>query len=352
MSDSLTAKQSVCLPPLFNDLALNPSECLRCFCFGVSEKCHSSSHRVISLGLQSKLMVIPLIREANGSYTDVSRRYPPNQNAIVFNPISREYSIKSDVISASTPDGVFFYWTLPSDMLGNRLDSYGGSIRYTIRYREPFLPKVPQIPDIILRGNGINLYHYVKSGYNSKADTHIKIRFWEGEWHKSDMNARSEIPPLFDATTREDIMIALQNIDYIYIKATYDEQMIDSSILNVQIDSTALTNTSTAEQAVFVEKCLCPEGYLGSSCEECAQGYVRHSAGRYLGRCVVPSIPCNCNYHSEECDRRTNYCHNCRHNTEGRNCEKCKRGFYGDATLGREDSCRPCPCPHIQPSEQ
>ena len=147
-------------------------------------------------------------------------------------------------------------------------------------------------------------------------------------------------------------MIALQNIDYIYIKATFDEQIIDSSILNLEMDSALLTNTSGSEQAVFVEKCLCPEGYLGSSCEQCAPGYIRHSAGRYLGRCVLPPVSCDCNRHSSECDQRTNHCYNCQHNTEGPNCERCKRGFYGDATLGREDSCRPCPCPNIHANTQ
>ena len=165
----------------------------------MSDTCHSSSLRVISLTPQSKLTVIPLIKEINGTYSDVSRLYPPYQNAITYNPNQNEYSIKSDVMSASTPDGVYFYWNLPSELLGNKLQSYGGYIRYTIRYREPYLPKVPDIPDIILKGNGINLYHYVKSGYTAKSDTQIKVRFWEGQWHKSDLSAKSKIPPLFDA---------------------------------------------------------------------------------------------------------------------------------------------------------
>ncbi|XP_054159296.1 basement membrane-specific heparan sulfate proteoglycan core protein-like isoform X2 [Oppia nitens] len=342
-------KQSICQSPLFNDLAQNPSECLRCFCFGVSDTCHSSNLRIISSGIQSQITVIPLVREPNSNYKDVSQQYPPIQNEIIYNPNLQEYSIKSDVMLANTPDGVYFYWNLPKEMLGNRLQSYGGYIRYTIRYREPYLPKAAKIPDIILRGNGITLYHYVKSAYNPNAETSIKIRFWEGEWHKNDLNARS--PPLFDTTTREDIMIALQNVEYIYIKATYDEQIIDSSILNLEMDGSMLSNMSS-EQAVYVEKCLCPQGYTGDSCEYCSSGYVRETAGRYLGRCILPSIVCNCNHHSNECDPQTHECFNCQHYTEGIHCEKCKRGFYGLATLGRHDSCRPCPCPHITPSRQ
>jgi len=35
----------------------------------------------------------------------------------------------------------------------------------------------------------------------------------------------------------------------------------------------------------------------------------------------------------------------CRHNTQGIHCEMCASGFYGNASLGRPDSCRPCACP-------
>ncbi|XP_039364874.1 basement membrane-specific heparan sulfate proteoglycan core protein isoform X5 [Mauremys reevesii] len=37
---------------------------------------------------------------------------------------------------------------------------------------------------------------------------------------------------------------------------------------------------------------------------------------------------------------------NCQHNTEGPQCNKCKPGFFGDATRGNATACRPCPCPY------
>ena len=55
---------------------------------------------------------------------------------------------------------------------------------------------------------------------------------------------------------------------------------------------------------------------------------------------------CACNKHSSSCDPRTCKCRNCRDNTEGDNCEKCKPGFTGDARNGGK--CTPavkmCPC--------
>ena len=37
------AKAGVCRPPLFNEKAAVSSDCLRCFCFGVTETCYSSN---------------------------------------------------------------------------------------------------------------------------------------------------------------------------------------------------------------------------------------------------------------------------------------------------------------------
>ena len=52
---------------------------------------------------------------------------------------------------------------------------------------------------------------------------------------------------------------------------------------------------------------------------------------------------CNCNNHARECHPETGVC-KCQDNTTGKNCEKCKPGFYGYATEGRKDDCKPCPC--------
>uniref|UniRef100_A0A4W3GYD5 Laminin, alpha 3 n=1 Tax=Callorhinchus milii TaxID=7868 RepID=A0A4W3GYD5_CALMI len=79
-------------------------------------------------------------------------------------------------------------------------------------------------------------------------------------------------------------------------------------------------------------------GYESQGLKGSGPGYYRERLGFYLGRCV----PCRCNRHSDKCLDRSGICVECKDNTEGDHCERCKPGFYGN---GVQSSCSPCPCP-------
>ncbi|XP_049267535.1 basement membrane-specific heparan sulfate proteoglycan core protein-like isoform X2 [Rhipicephalus sanguineus] len=331
--------KGVCHPPLFNDKAQSSSECLRCFCFGVSQTCHSSSLNKITISLANEVSVATMSILPDGSYMDVTEKFRPDQNAVRSNPANREFKIDSQVKTSEAP--VHYYWSLPAEFLGNQINSYGGQLKYTFRYQASSRPV--QAADIIIRGNGVTLYHTLRQSYGPLRDNAIEVQFAEGEWHKDARHSAIGSP---DTATREDIMLVLQNVEGIFIRARFDSELAESSIHGLEMDSASYSSPKNPP-AASVEQCSCPTGYTGNSCENCAPGYIRRRSGPYLGECVQGVLPCNCNGHSNSCDQQTGRCLNCQHNTDGPSCEMCKRGFYGDARRGTSSDCQPCPCPMV-----
>ncbi|KAL6957329.1 Basement membrane-specific heparan sulfate proteoglycan core protein [Sarracenia purpurea var. burkii] len=201
----LQIKPPGCPVGQFNDLAVTQSECISCFCFGATSSCQGA-------------------------------------NLFVF-----------DVKGSFDPKPIFLpYFSYLSAFNGNQLKSYGGFIKYNIRYDTSgsFL----DTPLIIISGNG--------SGSSSGGDQPSIIR-----------------PTL---ASREEIMMILVNVEQNRIQYT-DSRIVDTVISNFKIDSAAATNTGLGK-AAFVEQCSCPPGYSGLSCESCASGYSRVE-GSWLGRC-------------------------------------------------------------------
>ncbi|XP_041417679.1 laminin subunit beta-2 isoform X1 [Xenopus laevis] len=100
--------------------------------------------------------------------------------------------------------------------------------------------------------------------------------------------------------------------------------------------------------------CNCKQGYSGlvkramslrrSRCDECSPGFFGNPF-QTGGRCLL----CQCNNNIDmtdigACDRRNGQCIKCMFNTEGRFCEQCRIGFYGDAS---RRNCRKCTCNYL-----
>lgn len=87
--------------------------------------------------------------------------------------------------------------------------------------------------------------------------------------------------------------------------------------------------------------CDCQTGYAGMSCDRCADNYFGNPliSGGTCERCS-----CNRNIDFNvpgSCDATTGECLKCQYNTEGFNCERCRSGYYGDAT---RQNCQACVC--------
>lgn len=69
----------------------------------------------------------------------------------------------------------------------------------------------------------------------------------------------------FGPASRADLITALSNLQSILIRATLNDFVYETSISDVTLD-TARSEKSELE-ASDVEKCRCPSGYSGTSCE-------------------------------------------------------------------------------------
>ncbi|XP_069115040.1 basement membrane-specific heparan sulfate proteoglycan core protein-like isoform X2 [Argopecten irradians] len=325
----------VCRPPEFNVEASNSGQCLRCFCFGQTTDCYSSDLHVSQIQLYGTMSLV--------DETNRGESIPANVN---INEVSRGTFLIRDFIEV-LPAGNY-YWRLPNEFLGDRLTTYGGDLKYTVKYEIVGNPGSTNQPDVILKGNKVTLYHKTSTILSPGGELVITVPLLPDAWSKSDGGAgrRGDIPAV-EPVTREDLMMVLENVEAILVRANYDIQQTSSRIGGISISTGVIEDTGLG-RAVYVEECECPAGYSGLSCQDCAAGYRRVRQGPYLGICRR----CNCNGHSNDCDPETGACRVCSHFTEGQQCERCIQGYYGDATQGQEDSCKPCPCPLTQVSNQ
>ncbi|XP_078599139.1 laminin subunit alpha-2-like isoform X15 [Branchiostoma floridae x Branchiostoma japonicum] len=327
---------TLCKEGSFNLEEENPNGCTSCFCFGITDQCR-----------QANLVTEQVTPDAdnNNFFLSNIRRTQQTQRGLSI----RENEVEVDARAAAqelpfSP----VYFNLPDVFLGNKITSYGGKLRYTVEYEED--PNTPpgientisqqeDGPQVVIHGIDTAIVLDIPEVIAAVPARH-EIDLVEFKWQLY-QSLLSRTP------TRAELMMILQNIQAILIKATYGPRMLRCKISNISLDvgrERRSNDTGREPPTDSVEECMCPPGYTGLSCHECAEGYRRVVNGPYLGRC----IPCDCNNHSAECDQITGICENCDDNTTGQNCENCADGFFGNAVPGADDSgCKRCACPLV-----
>ncbi|KAE8281307.1 Netrin-4 Beta-netrin Hepar-derived netrin-like protein Precursor [Larimichthys crocea] len=105
-------------------------------------------------------------------------------------------------------------------------------------------------------------------------------------------------------------------------------------------------------------KCVCRHNTAGDHCERCAPLYNDRPWQPADGLTGAPQEcrKCKCNGHAQSCHfdwtawresgQQSGGVCDCLHNTEGRQCQRCKAGFYRDPQRPptAPDSCKPCSC--------
>ncbi|XP_076086554.1 basement membrane-specific heparan sulfate proteoglycan core protein-like isoform X4 [Mytilus galloprovincialis] len=323
----------LCQQPYFNVEASVTGDCVRCFCFGHSDECYSSNLQISQINLVGEMKLL----DTNSSRT-VETAYVQQLPSLRGAQVPR-----FDRLSPN----MYYYWSLPSEFLSERLTSYGGKLQYNVYYEIAGGSQYPtQQSDVMITGNGITLYHRTSTQFRPRGENSVSVAFLPNEWTREDQPKRGDTP-VREYASREDLMMVLENVESIKIRSQYDARQTLTRVNDV-ILTTGVQQDTGLGRAVYVEDCVCPAGHTGLSCQDCAVGYHRVRNGPYLGNCVR----CRCNGHSNDCDPVTGQCRSCQHNTEGTNCENCARGYYGDATQGTPNDCNTCPCPLTESTNQ
>uniref|UniRef100_A0A672MXZ0 Laminin, alpha 5 n=1 Tax=Sinocyclocheilus grahami TaxID=75366 RepID=A0A672MXZ0_SINGR len=295
----------------------NAKGCTKCFCFGATDRCHSSDKR------RNEFMDM-----AGWVLLRSDRQEVPVSTYLDQDLVEADLSDVPDVSQD-------LHWHAPRAYLGDKVSSYGGYLRYRLHTQtmrgDAFLIIETTRPDVILKGNQMTLV-YMEREYSSPEDPH------EGIVHLVEDSFRHA--QTGNSVSREELMMVLVALESLQIRALHSQSAQSVSLRAAVLEGA--DNLPSGRHANNVEICLCPGYYLGDSCQKCAPGYYRDTKGLFLGKCV----PCNCNGHSDECLDGSGICLNCRHNTAGNHCEQCQGGFHGNNIVdGHAVSCSSCPCP-------
>ncbi|XP_068198951.1 laminin subunit alpha-2 isoform X1 [Antennarius striatus] len=328
-----------CKPDTFGLSVRNPLGCSNCYCYGLTRSCVEAQGLIrMWLTLKPEQTVLPLVDKSN---TVETRRGVTFQHP--------EILANADLVTSTLSEP--YYWRLPEQFRGSMITAYGGQLKYAVYYeaRDETGPSSYE-PQIIIKGGpnrNVLMTRHIP-GIQIGQLTRQEIDMTEHDWKYADGRSM----------TREDFMDILFYVEYILIKASHGNLMRHSRISEISLTVAEEGRpTRLSEKAQQIEKCDCPAGYSGYSCEECAAGFYRLRAGSPasvpasrvptaagMGSCVQ----CQCSGHSSTCDPETSICQNCQDNTEGDRCERCAPGFYG-VIRGLHDDCKPCACPLTHP---
>uniref|UniRef100_A0A8C5EQW4 Laminin, gamma 3 n=1 Tax=Gouania willdenowi TaxID=441366 RepID=A0A8C5EQW4_GOUWI len=375
-----------CRPGFFNLQHMNPAGCQQCFCFGHSVVCSSSNqHQAVNItsdfteGTRYSLIdvnEVPLIAAGGFNY------FPPPPTYLTSNLCS----------------------SLPEKFLGQQAYSYGQPL--TITFTSESAELLPDHITLIFPPD--NNYQFMSISYVHKLFPHPSLSFFLSSADTSQLAGvtltaaflSSDTPISPPAPWVESCSCPVGFTGQFCERCAAEFTREDPSRgpfstcvpCNCHQHGTCHPETGECECSHFTagmtcERCLegyygnalmgtsgdcrpcpcpgggscvqmanpgqvvctnCPAGQTGMRCQMCEDGYYGDPLGQ--SGAARPCVRCDCNGNVDLnavgiCDHITGRCMKCLGHTEGENCQRCQRGFFGDAmnqTLSHK--CKPCSC--------
>ncbi len=291
-----------CKPGYFNLDADNLFGCTPCFCYGHSSVCKSASG-------YARGVTESVFARSDEKWT--ASEQPGNR------PLTVSYQSLLQNIGVNAPGRDAVAFSAPDRYLGDQRASYNQQLLFTLRVSEAGARAT--IEDLVLEGSGLTISQPIFGQGNQLPITQNQAYSFRLHEHPDyGWNPR---------LSSRDFISVLANLTAIRIRGTYTPRG-SGHLDDVKLESAR--RGGSGPPANWIERCNCPEGYVGQFCESCAPGFRHEPAnGGPFARCV----PCNCNGHADICDAESGRCI-CQHNTAGENCERCGRGYYGNSLRG------------------
>ncbi|TMW53859.1 hypothetical protein DOY81_001030 [Sarcophaga bullata] len=349
-------KCDTCMQSTFGLTALNPEGCTRCYCFGRASECEQSNwswgHVRMS---ESRNLSIQYLKAQHVSHSEFeyivviqmsgSKTYREDAEIQNFNGLNLIPRSTGNV-SMGLYNQLYYplYFQLPPQFYGDRVSSYGGNLYFTLITEggnkpldRKLLTRYPLVQLHAHKKMILDFFEYETFEY-SRNETY-RVPLHESFW-KLHHNGQT--------VDRATIMAALQNIRHVLIRGSCFADFEEIILKNVHMDAAIYVHGSTSMIAKGVEKCKCPKRFDGLSCQDPGRGYYRwrnitETETVFIEDLIGRAAACFCNGRSQDCDRETGQCLNCRENSGGRHCEQCAEGYYGDPNSPY--GCQPCPCP-------
>ncbi|XP_075689237.1 laminin subunit gamma-2 [Rhinoderma darwinii] len=298
-----------CKAGYYNLQAGRSEGCLQCFCYGHSATCSSST------GHNRSNITSYFEKDVEG-WTSVVKDGSPAPVPVRMSRHHKEMYLASRQLEP-------LYFGAPGAFLGDQSLGYGQVL--SISFRVDRGRHRAGAEDLILEGGGLRITAPLTS-----SKTSLPCRLPQTYTFRLDELSFSPWTPKI---SHFDFRRLLSNVTSLRIRATYGEY----STGYLQSVTLITARPGPGESAPWVEKCDCPIGYKGDSCEQCAPGYYRKSPA--LGA-FSPCVPCRCQG-GGQCDPETGDCYSGDEN-QNNDCADCQHGQYNDPRDPQK--CLSCPC--------
>lgn len=189
----------VCKEGSFDLQAGNEEGCSKCFCFGKTTRCVSSNlYRTYTMDMEN--WGTSLVNEKNGSVTILNSLTQRVNDSTTLLDFSKNETAETTV-----------YFAAPETYLGKKLTSYGGWLNYTILYSTGPFGSAVVGHDVILHGGDILLFYSSEEIPSQFNEFRASVELVEKNFLT--LNKLK--------ATREQLLVVLQNLQGIYIRATY-----------------------------------------------------------------------------------------------------------------------------------